>query len=290
MLRFVVALISGLTLGGVIALIALGLVLAFRATHTFNFAHGQLMYLPALLVGYLFLQGRSIYAALFIGLIVTVTVGVLFYALVLRKTLGQPAMMGIIATLGLAFVVDGLIGIFIPQTQYAIAIPGVPVGVWEIFGIRVSAAKVTFAIATLAIAIIVVAVLRFTPLGIRVRAAGQNSVLSSQCGIPIRRIHIGSWATAALLAAFAGISFGSIATVDTQLLGLGLVALPAIVLGGMDSIEGSVIAGVIVGLVQSFTAMYLGGEFVDLITYGILLMVLLVMPQGLLGTKTIVRA
>ncbi|ASW55646.1 branched-chain amino acid ABC transporter permease [Plantactinospora sp. KBS50] len=290
MARFIVSLVAGMTLGGTFALIGLGLVLAFRATHTFNFAHGQLMLLPAFIVGWLQLDGVPTWQALLIALVTSMAVGALFYWLVLRRTTGQGVMMGIIATFGLAFVLDGLMGIVVPANQYGIDLPGIPTGTVGILGVRVSAESLTFAVGTFALALAVIAVLRFTNLGIRVRAGGQNALLASQGGVNVRRVHMGSWAVAAVLAAVAGISYGSVTTVNASLIGLGLAAIPAIILGGMDSIEGALVGGVIVGLLQAFTQTYLGGQYTDVVSYAVLLVVLLVLPQGLFGTKNVVRA
>jgi branched-chain amino acid transport system permease protein len=290
MVRVIVSLVAGLTLGGTFALIGLGLVLAFRATRTFNFAHGELMLLPAFIVGYLQVKGVPIAVCLLIALVVSVAVGSLFYLLVLRRTTGHSIMMGIIATFGLAFVLDGVMGIVIPATQYSIVLPGIPTGSVRLFNVLVSSASLTFAGGTLALALIVIAILRLSNLGVRVRAAGQNALLASQCGISVRRIHMGSWAAAAVLAGIAGISYGSVTAVNTSMIALGLAAFPAIILGGMDSIGGAVVGGMIIGLLQAFTETYLGGQYTDVITYGILLVVLLMLPQGLFGTKSVVRA
>lgn len=290
MLRFVYSIVLGLTLGGVISLISLGLVLAFRATHTFNFAHGQFMFMPALILAYSQTKGVSLVKGLAIAIVVSLLFMVIFYQVVLRRAVGQNLMMGIIATLGLAFFIDGALGMTIPSVGYSLVIPGVPQGIFRIAGVNVSQASLTNAGVTLVLAIAVISVLRFTTLGIRVRASGQNALLASQCGIPIRRLHLGSWIVAVILAGVAGVSYGSVTQIDQGIIGLGLLALPAVVLGGMDSIEGSVIAGVILGLVISFTQMYLGGDYQDLVAYTVLLVVLLVKPQGIFGSKSVVRA
>jgi len=289
-IRLVVSVVTGLTLGGTLALIGLGLVLAYRATHTFNFAHGQLMVVPAFTVGYLQFEGVPIGWCLLIALAISAVIGALFYLFVLRRTAGQQVMLGIVATFGLAFILDGMVGLVVPSSQYTVTLPGVPTGSVRLLGARVGATTLTFAALTLVLAAIVICLLRFTNLGLRVRAGGQDPLLASQYGISVRRVHMGSWAAAAVLAAIAGISYGSVTSVTTSMEGLGLAALPAIILGGMDSIEGAVVGGLAIGLVQSFTQTYLSGAYTDIVTYGILLVVLFVLPQGLFGSKNVVRA
>lgn len=290
MTLFVASLVSGLTLGGTFALIALGLVLAFRATRTFNFAHGELMLLGAFIVGYFQLRHVSTAVSLLVALTATAAVGAGFYLLVLRRMTGMSHFMSIIATFGLAAILDGTMGILFPALQYTITLPGVPTSNVHVFGAQVSAASLTLAAFAIALAVIVAAIVRFTHLGLMIRAAGQDPLLASQCGIKVRRLYTGSWAIAGLLAAVAGITYGSSAIVTTSIDNLGLVAIPAMVLGGMDSVGGAVVGGILVGLMQGFVQVYLGGQYVDVLTYTILLAALLVYPQGLFGTKEIVRA
>jgi branched-chain amino acid transport system permease protein len=198
--------------------------------------------------------------------------------------------MGIVATFGLAAILDGIMGIVFGGRQYNIVIPALPKGSVQIASAHVSESSLILTGLTLVLALSVVYVMRFTRLGVMVRAAGQDPVLAGQSGIPVGRIYMWSWALAAMLAAVAGISYGSTAAVNTSMVGLGLAAIPAIVLGGLDSIEGAVIGGIAIGLVQAFVQVYLGGLSVDVITYALLLLGLLLYPQGLFGTKEVVRA
>jgi branched-chain amino acid transport system permease protein len=290
MIQFIGSLVGGATLGGIFALVGLGLVLIFRATKVFNFAHGELMLLPAFLVGYFQLHHISTGIAIPVAMLIGSLVGALFYYLVLRRTTGLPVFTGIIATFGLAAILDGLMGMTFVASQYRVVLPGVPQGSLHIAGASVSQASVALAGFTIILAIVVAVLVRFTHLGLVIRAAGQDPVLSSQCGINVRRVHMGSWAVAAALAAIAGIVYGSIAEADTSIISLGLAALPAIVLGGLDSIVGAVVGGMIVGVIEGFTQSYLGGQYVNVIAYTVLLIALLFFPQGLFGTKQVVRA
>jgi branched-chain amino acid transport system permease protein len=287
---FVSAAAAGLLLGGTFALIALGLVVAFRATRTFNFAHGEFMLLPAFIVGYLQTRHDSTVLSIVLAIVVVGMVGSLFYLAVLRRTTGLPIFMGIVATFGLAAILDGVMGVLFGGQQYNIGISALPRGSLEIAGAHISRMSLTLTVLTLLLALIVVVVMRFTHLGVMIRSAGQDPVLASQCGIPVGLIYMASWAVAAILAGVAGISYGSSASVSTSVVDLALAAIPAIVIGGIDSVEGAVVGGVVVGLVQGFVQVYLGGLDVDVITYSLLLVGLLLYPQGLFGTKDVVRA
>ena len=288
--QFVVALFGGVILGSTYALITLGLVLIYRATGTLNFAHGQLMLLAAFLVGK-WTTDNSVpfFLAMPAAIVVTGALGALIYPLVLRRTAGMPHFMPVIATMGFAAMADGAFGIMFGANQYAIDVPGLPTGTVTIAGARLASSALLLGAMSIVIALAVAAVLRVTSIGRRLRAAGQNALLASQGGISVHRIFIGSWAVAAGLAAIAGIAYGATNVVTPSITALALLAFPAMLLGGMDSVEGAIVGGVGMGVLQSFTSSYLGGEVVNVVTYSLLLVVLLVRPEGLLGTKTVRR-
>lgn len=290
MSQFMVSLIGGAALGGTFALIGLGLVLSYRATFTLSFAHGQLMLLPAFVVGMWQANGTAPFGvSLLVALGLSAAICVLFYKIVLERLIGLPHFMGFVATLGLASILDGAIALTFGSRQYAIRIPGLPDGVMTILGARIASKTVVLAVFTLLLAGLVASVLRFTELGVRIRAAGSDPALASKGGINVRILYACSWAVAGTLAGIAGIVFGSLNLVDPSLVHLALAAFPVILLGGLDSIEGAVVGGIAIGVLQGFIATYLGGEYLDVGTYGLLLVVLLVYPQGLFGTRTVAR-
>jgi branched-chain amino acid transport system permease protein len=288
--RLIVSLFGGGNLGGTYALVALGIVLAFRATGTFNFAHGQFMLLPAFVVGaWQAGPGGPLWVPVLEGLVIVSALGVVFYLLVLQRTVGLLHFMGVIATFGLAAVLDGAFLIQYGSPQYTIDVPGLPKGVVTLLGAHLSTQELTLTAFTLVLAGLVAGALRFTPVGIKIRAAGQDAILASQGGINVRLVYMGSWALAAALAGVAGIVYGTSNLVNHSMVDVALAAFPAILIGGLDSIEGAVVGGLLVGIAQGFIATYLGPQYLDVITYGLLLVVMLVFPQGILGTRTVTR-
>lgn len=288
--RVIVSLVGGGSLGGTYALVALGIVLAFRATATFNFAHGQFMLFPAFLVGAWQAQHvQPLAVSITVGLVTVALIGLVFYLLVLQRTVGLAHFMGVIATFGLAAVLDGVMLIIFGSPQYNIDFPLLPRGVVVLLGVRVSATSLVIAAFTLLLAVGVAASLRFTPLGIKIRAAGQDAILASQGGINVRVLYMGSWALAAALAGVAGITYGTTNIVNHSFVDVALAAFPAILIGGLDSIEGAIIGGLVVGIAQGFIATYLGSQLLDVLTYALLLVVMLIFPQGLLGTRRVLR-
>jgi branched-chain amino acid transport system permease protein len=286
--QFMSAIIGGLVIAGTLSLIALGLVLIYRATDTFNFAHGQFMLLPAFLVGRWQTDTAMPFVVIFLlAIAITAAMGAALYKAVLQRTVGLPPFMPIIATLGFASMADGVLGIIFGSSTYTITIPGMPTGVVEIFSVRVRSQTVALTLLSFALAGIVAAYMQYTESGARIRAAGQNAILASQGGINVSRTYLGSWIGASVLAALAGITYGSTNIVAPTIVGLALLTFPAILLGGADSIFGALVGSIVVGLVQGFTAAYWGGNLVNVTTYLLLLVVLLWRPQGLFGTSIV---
>jgi branched-chain amino acid transport system permease protein len=288
--QLIVALVDGVSLGGTYALIALGIVLIFRATDTFNFAHGEFMLLGAYLVAKW--QGAwhiPLVFTVLIGIAVVAAVGWLLFRVALRRIVGAPPFIGVIATLGFASVADAVMSMIFGSKEYSINISILPKGSWIWGGAHIAKTVVVVAVVSLVVAGITAVVISLTPVGARIRAAGQDVLLASQSGINVHRVYAGSWALGCGLAAFAGITYGATNSISPDITGLGLVAFPAILLGGLDSLEGAIVGGIITGLVQAFTASYIGGTWTYVTTYSMLLLVILLRPAGLFGTATVVR-
>jgi branched-chain amino acid transport system permease protein len=284
------AVFGGIPLGATYALIALGMVLIYRTTGTFNLAHGQFMLLAAYTLASWEMNG---YGPFLVGLAVALAlaggVAALLYVVVLRHTVGQPHWVAFVATLIVGVGLDAAMSVFFDKPGYTLHIPGMPDGVLTVHGVHVGQAPLVVAAIGVVLSLLFILVLRFTRLGVQVRAAGQDPVLASQGGIQVRRIYVGAWVIGGVLAAIAGILYGSQAIVDTSLSGIALIAIPALVLGGLDSFEGAVVGGLAIGLVQGFITVYLGGQYVTVVTYALLLVLLLALPRGLFGTQEVLK-
>jgi branched-chain amino acid transport system permease protein len=265
-------------------------VLAYRATGTFNFAQGEFMVIPAFIVGaWQAEQKASFGVSLIVALSVSALIGMIFYLFVLQRMIGLPHWLGLIATLGLATILDGFIGLQWGAKTYVINFPGMPTGTVNIFGAQISTRSLVITAVTLVFSVGVALALRLTQAGTQIRAAGQQSLLSSQGGIRVGFFYMISWGVAGALAGIAGVAYGSTTVVSPSLVTLLFAVFPAILLGGLDSVEGAIVGSLIVGVLQGFTVTYIGGEYQDLVTYTLLLVVLLVLPYGIFGTKTATR-
>lgn len=284
------AVVGGLSLGAIYSLVTIGIVIVFRATETFNFAHGTFMMLAALIVGRLQRgTGLGFAAVALISLGIVGALGALLFRVVLRSAVGRPHFVAVIATLGFAAAADGVIGIVFPQTQYSITFHGLSKGSTTIFGATFSTASLEINAFAVVLTVALVLVFRFTSLGVRIRAGGQDPLLASQGGINVHWVYLGSWALACVLAGVAGIAYGLVNSVNSGIEDLALLAFPAALLGGLDSIPGSLIGGFGMGLLGGFVSAYIGGEYVTVVTYLVLLVVMLFLPHGIAGTRTVRR-
>lgn len=284
------AIVGGLALGGILAVISLGMVLAYRGTGTVSFAHGQLMLFGAFMVGWL--QARSglpFIAQLVIGLALPGVIAALFYRLFLRRLIGLPELFGLLATLGLASILDAAALAAFGSNDYSVNIPGLTGGVVHIFGASVDRPSLLIAGITVLIALALASALRFTHLGTMIRAAGQDPVLASQGGVNIHWVFLGAWTLSGALAGVAGISYANLNIAATGVEVVALSALPAMVIGGMDSLPGAVAGGLIVGIFEGLISTYVSSNFVNVAAYLLLLAVLLIKPEGLMGTRYVSR-
>ncbi len=285
-----VAIISGLTIGSTYAMISLGVVLVYRTTSAFNLAHGQLMLLGAYLLADWQARGSGpFYLGLLVSLALTAAFAVLCYAFVLRWTVGMPPWIGFVATLVLGSMIDAALAVRYGGQSFTLTVPGLPHGRVSILGSNFDSFQLAVAGIGLAVTFAIVAILRWTRLGVQVRAAGQAPLLASQGGIHVRRLYVGAWAAAGVLAAAGGTLYGSITAVDPTMPAVALVAVPGIVLGGLDSVEGAWVGGVLIGIAQGFISVYLGGPYLNPLTWALLLVVLLIKPAGLFGTAEVVK-
>jgi len=288
--QVVLSFLSGLATAGIYAILSVGLVLLFRATGTLNFAHGEFLVLGAMIVGSMQASHHlPVLAGIVLSGVIVAAVAVIFYQIVLRRLIGSAVFMPVVATLGLAAVLDGVASMLWTSNQYSVVLPGIPTSSVDILGARVGVEVLAVTGISFAITGAVVAVFRFTTLGTRVRAAGQDPMLASQGGINVRWIYLGSWAAAGFLAAIAGVLLATSEAVNTSSVDIGLAAFPAVLLGGLDSVEGALVGSLAIGMLQGFTTTYLGTNYLDLVSYLVLLVVVLFMPAGLFGTREVRR-
>ena len=293
-MQFFQLLISGIAQGCIYGLIALGFVLIYKATETVSFAQGELMMLGAFggLVGMTVL-GFPYWLAIASTVLGMALFGVLLERVVIRPILGQPAFSIVMLTIGIGYVARGLITMVPGIGTDTLALP-VPYKdeIWKFggneFGVGALVLNVESMVvigATAVLCVLLFALFRYTKLGIAMQAASQNQLAAYYMGIPVQRLNGIAWGLAAAVAAIAGLLLAPITFVHVNMGFIGLKAFPAAVVGGFGSLPGAIVGGLIIGIVESFSGFYLPDGFKDVAAYVVVLIMLMVKPNGLFGEK-----
>ena len=286
-MQFVQLLVSGIAQGCIYGLIALGFVLIYTATETVSFAQGELMMLGAF-AGLVVMQvlGMPFWVAVVASIIAVALFGVLLERVVIRPILGQPAFSIVMLTIGIGYVLRGAITM-IPgfgTETHALPVPYKDQVVQ--MGTLVLAAEQLVVIAASAVlCALLYAMFRFTRLGVAMQAASQNQLAAYYMGIPVQRLNGLVWGLAAAVAALAGLLLAPITFVHANMGFIGLKAFPAAVVGGFGSLPGAIVGGLIIGVIESLSGFYLPEGFKDIAAYIVVLLMLMVKPNGLFGEK-----
>ncbi len=306
--------ITGILNGGPVALIALGIVLIFKSSEIFNFAHGQMLLIGTMSTWWFAAEegmGLPLWLAVICAMGVSVLLGLLIERVTLRPMTGQPLLSIILMTLALGQVLQGLTILTFGTTQrnfpvffsitdpYKLSLP------FQYNGNPIVVILRQNLVWTFVIAIICVVVLwlffQFTHTGLSMRATAEDHETAQSVGIRINRVFGISWAIAGLIATIGGILIATASGLDLSLSIVALIAFPAVLLGGLESIPGAVIGGLLIGLVQGLVALPTNDFFLgpavaqairnstEIVPYIILLIVLVIRPDGLFGQKRIER-
>jgi branched-chain amino acid transport system permease protein len=279
---------GGISQGCIYGLIALGFVLIYKATETISFAQGELMMVGAfgalLLTKFLgFSYGFAVLAAV----VALALIGLLLERMVIRPVLGQTSLAIVLITLGLGYVARGLIAM-VPDVGTETHTLQVPYAgqVLDVGGAVISYDHLMVIGSTIVVSLLLYVMFRFSKVGIAMRATSQNQLAAHYMGIPVKRINSLVWSMAAALACLAGILLAPITFIHVNMGFIGLKALPAAVVGGFTSLPGAILGGIIIGLVEAFSGFYLPEGFKEVSAYVVMLLVLLLYPEGLLGERT----
>jgi len=286
-------LLNGASIGLMYALIALGFVLVYKATDAINFAQGEFVMMAGLVAAaVLGADGTWLILAILVTLAVMIGFGFGLERVVLRPLLGRPVVAVIMATIGLAAVLRGLTPIV-----FGSATQGVPLPIGD-EPIEIGPASLP-PIQVLGAAVAILFFLAFSwffkksRMGVAMRAVADNQQVAQAMGINVERYFAIAWAMTGVVSALGGIIWGSMLGVDIQLALVGLKVFPVVILGGLDSIGGALLGGVIVGVVESLAAGYLdpyvGGGTKDFAPYVLMILVLMVRPYGIFGRRRIER-
>ena len=280
-------LLSGVAQGCIYGLIALGFVLIYKATETVSFAQGDLMMLGAF-AGLALVSGLglSFWLALPIAMGFMALFGILLERVAIRPILGEPAFTVVMLTIGIGYLARGIItmvpGVGSDTLPLDVPYKDVLVSFGEA---NFSAEHLVIIAATLLLCAVLFALFRFTRIGIAMQAASQNQLAAYYMGIPVRRINGLVWGLASAVAAVAGMLLAPITFVHANMGMIGLKAFPAAVVGGFGSLPGAIAGGLVIGITESLAGFYLPAGVKDVCAYVVVLIVLMVRPNGLFGEK-----
>ena len=286
--------ISGISQGCIYGLIALGFVLIYKATETVSFAQGELMMLGAFLgLITMTMLGFPFWLAVISAIGGMAAFGILLERAVIRPILGQPAFSIVMLTIGVGYVARGLVTMIpnIGTDTHTLPVPYKDM-IWKFGGnemgigaLVISAEQLVVIVSTAALCGLLFTVFRFSKVGIAMQASSQNQLAAYYMGIPVKRLNGLVWGLAAAVAAVAGLLLAPITFVHANMGFIGLKAFPAAVVGGFGSLPGAIVGGLIIGLVESFAGFYLPEGFKDIAAYIVVLIMLMVKPNGLFGEK-----
>jgi branched-chain amino acid transport system permease protein len=288
--------ISGVVVGSIYALSALGFVLIYKSSRVLNLAHGQIIASGAFITYALTVWGGIHIAVSFImSMIITFFLAMSVERVFLRRLIGEPIISVIMVTIGLMSIIDGIIYLTpfgAGNFSFPEFLPQDPIAFW---GVSLSWTQLVGVIITFIMIGAFSWFFKASTVGISMRAVSDDQFASMSIGISVPKVFGLAWATAGLSAAAAGGIIGNITGLNFNVLhSFGIIVFPVVIVGGLDSIFGAVVAGIIMGLIQQFAAGYLDGKWglhgtADVLPYIILLIILLFKPHGLFGIHEIER-
>ena len=286
---FLTLTVTGLANGAILALAALGFVLIYKATGVINFAQGEFLLIGAYTIWFTVASvGLHWTLGTLIAVILAIVLGVLIERLVLRPMVGESAVAVIMVTIGLSSFLRAAVQFFFGTTPRAVP-AFLPSGTVSLAGATLPLSRV-FAIVIAAVVLGAFA-LFFTRSrhGIAMRAVADDQQAALTMGISVRRIFAIAWALAFVSAVIGGLLVAQITGVSAEVAAFGLIVFPVVILGGLDSIGGTIVGGLVIGLLVQYTAGYVGGGLQQVVPYIVLTLILMIRPYGLFGEVRIER-
>ncbi|MCA0240407.1 MAG: branched-chain amino acid ABC transporter permease [Proteobacteria bacterium] len=286
---FVNLVTSGLVIGALYGLVAMGFAIVYRATGMVNFAQGEVMMLIAYAAYSLStIPGLPFWLLLPLVLAASVGLGLVIERLFIRPMLGEPMFSRVMVTIGLAVVIRSSVLLIwgVEPTAFPRPLGSEPL---RLAGIALYPGQI-FALVSLALLCVLMALFfSRSRIGIAMRATSDNETTALLMGIDVKRISGIAWALSAVFAAFAGLSFCLMFSLEPEISQMGLRGFPATILGGLDSVVGGAFGGLVIGVAENLAGGYLGRGLKEIAGFVLIVVVLMVKPYGLFGQREIER-
>jgi branched-chain amino acid transport system permease protein len=283
--QFIQLVFSGIAQGCIYGLIALGFVLIYKATETVSFVQGDLMMLGAFCgLALMTVLGFPFWLAVVSSIVAMGVAGVALERVVIRPILGQPAFSIVMLTIGIGYVLRGLITM-VPVIGTETSVLPVPYKdqVWNVGALTLNVEQMMVIACTALLCLVLFAIFKYSKVGIAMQASSQNQLAAYYMGIPVKKLNGLVWGLAAAVAAVAGLLLAPITFVHANMGFVGLKAFPAAVVGGFGSLPGAIVGGLIIGIVESMAGFYAAEGWKDIAPYIAVLVMLWIKPNGIFG-------
>ena len=290
---FLMTLTTGIMVGGIYALVALGWVLIYKCSGVLNLAMGELTLFGAYTTLYFYSVGIPFVLSILCTLIIGIVLGILTERIFLDKLIGEPILAVIMVTVGLSFFFKGTI-FFIWGTDTRVFTPAIfSLKPFTLGFLKISTVYFWSFVLAIVLLLIFVAFFKYTRWGLSMQATADDETAALSLGVSARFVYAASWAIAFMSAGVGGALLGNINVVNISVSVLGLLVLPAVVLGGLNSVPGAVVGGITIGVLQNFAGTYLDAYFPggvkEIFPFAFMVVVLLFLPYGFWGWVKIER-
>jgi branched-chain amino acid transport system permease protein len=291
---FLQLVVTGLTLGMVYALVAIGFVIILKCSNAFNIAQGHFVLIGGYL-GYTFLVqfGLPIWASLILAIAVAIALGLVIERLTIRPLVGQSELAMIMMTIALSVILEGL-ATLIWGGEYKTYHAVMPTLTLKVGAISVPPESLIGLIVSVVAVVLLMVLFRYTKIGLAMRATAEDLQVVQSVGIKATTVYAVSWVIACVVGVVGGMLLGGVSGVMIPLAEVGLKAFAVVLLGGANSIGGAIVAGIILGVAENVAAGYLdpllpGGGLAQIFPFVVMLLVLIFKPYGLFGLVRIER-
>jgi branched-chain amino acid transport system permease protein len=290
---FLMTLTTGIMVGGIYALVALGWVLIYKCSGVLNLAMGELTLIGAYTSMSFYSMGMPFLVSLGISLVIGFFLGILTERIFLDRLIGEPVLTVIMVTVGLSFFFKGCLELIWGTDTRVFTPPVFPLEPIRIGPIIVGSVYLWSFVAALILLVVFVAFFKYTRWGLAMQATADDEMAALSLGVSARYVYAAAWAIAFMAAGVGGTLLGNINGLNVSVGYLGLLVLPAVVLGGLNSVPGAIVGGIIIGVLQNFCGAYLDrffpGGVKEVAPFAFMAVFLLFKPFGLWGWERIER-
>ncbi|NQT10310.1 MAG: branched-chain amino acid ABC transporter permease [Desulfobacteraceae bacterium] len=290
---FLMALTTGIMVGGIYALVAIGWVIIYKCSGVLNLAMGEMTLIGAYISLTFYSMGLPFLLALLISLIIGLLLGILTERVFLDKLIGEPVLAVIMVTVGLSFFFKGMVELIWGTDTRVFTPPVFSMEPFHIGQIIIGQVYLWSFVAAIILLIIFVCFFKYTRWGLAMQATADDEMAALSIGVSARFVYAAAWSIAFMAAGVGGTLLGNINGLNISVGYLGLLVLPAVVLGGLNSIPGAIVGGIAIGLLQNFSGVYLDSYFPggvkEIAPFAFMAIFLLFKPHGFWGWERIER-